>query len=235
MKGKVGIRSFIIFYLLIFSLFLIGTFAGNYAVTAISEVTPLPNRWCIVIDAGHGGVDGGATSCTGILESAINLDISMRLNDLFHLLGYETLMIRNSDISVYTEGESIAAKKMSDLKQRVKLVNETEKALLISIHQNHFSDSRYYGAQVFYAKGTESETLAKKLQSSLVTSLNPGSKRMTKKANGVYIMEHILCPGVLIECGFLSNPTEEAKLRDKEYQKLLCCVIAATITQYIDA
>lgn len=205
---------------------------GNRAVTVVAESTPIERKHCFIIDAGHGGVDGGATSCTGKLESAFNLEIAIRLNDLMHFLGYETKMIRTEDISIYTKGETISQKKVSDLKERVRICNETDGAILLSIHQNHFSDSRYSGAQVFYPTTEGSHTLAKTLQSELIRTLNPGSKRNVKKSDGLYLMEHIQCPGVLIECGFLSNPEEEAKLRSPEYQKQLCCVIAATVVSY---
>lgn len=221
------------FYLLIITLFLLGTFLGSRAVTVISQSAPIRREHCIVIDAGHGGEDGGATSCTGILESSFNLDISLRLRDLMHLLGYETKMIRTTDTSVYTSGQTIAQKKVSDLKERVRMVNDTENALLLSIHQNQFSDSRYSGAQVFYASTEGSEALAKQLQTAFVETLNPGSNRKSKRSDGVYLMEHINCTGVLIECGFLSNAEEEAKLRSADYQKKIACVIAATAAAYL--
>lgn len=233
MKQKVLIRSMLPFYILVTVVFLTVTHLGSLAVTVMVENAPVEREKRIVIDPGHGGEDGGATSCTGISESGINLEISMRLDDLLHLLGYDTVMIRTTDVSIYTKGETIAEKKVSDLRQRVKLVNETEDALLLSIHQNHFSDSRYSGAQVFYADTKGSEVLAKTLQQALVESLNPGSRRRAKKSDGVYLMEHIHCTGVLIECGFLSNPQEEAKLRTPEYQKKLCCVIASSVSNYL--
>lgn len=234
MRKSMQMRSFVPFYVLVFTGCLMLTIFGSRVITVMSESSPLEGRHCIVIDAGHGGVDGGATSCTGILESAINLEIALRLDDLLHLLGYDTTMIRTTDESIYTQGETIATKKVSDLKERVRIVNETEKALLISIHQNHFSDSKYSGAQVFYTDSMDSMALAKNLQSALVSSLNPGSNRQAKKASGVYLMEHIDCTGILLECGFLSNPEEEARLRSPEYQKELCCVIGASVSNYLD-
>ena len=224
-------QKLILTYSIILLLTLLAAHWGSTAVTVFSENSPIPRDHIIVIDPGHGGVDGGATSCTGILESRFNLEIGLRLNDLFRFLGYSTKMIRTEDISVYTEGDTIARKKMSDLKQRVHLVNETENALLLSIHQNHFPDGRYSGAQVFYAGAEGSQTLAKQLQSAFLKYLNPGSRRQEKKCSGVYLMEHIRCPGVLIECGFLSNPEEEAKLRRPDYQKKLCAVIACTVSE----
>lgn len=231
MKRKLMLKSA---YILTILATLTITALGNQAVTVISQNLPPEREHCFIIDAGHGGVDGGATSCTGKLESTFNLEISLRLRDLITFLGYDTQMIRTEDISVYTNGETIAAKKMSDLKERVRICSETDGAILLSIHQNTFSGSRYFGAQVFYAKSECSEQLAKALQQALVASLNPGSTRNAKRAEGVYLMEHISCPGVLIECGFLSNPEEETKLRSAEYQKQLCCVIAATVAAFID-
>lgn len=223
----------ILFYAVtVFSVLLI-THLGSKAVSVIAERVPVERKHCIILDPGHGGEDGGAVSCTGNLESAYNLEISLRLNDLFHLLGYDTKMIRTSDISIYTKGETLAQKKISDLKERVRIVNETENGLLISIHQNNFSDSRYHGAQVFYSGTEGSEALAKELQAAFIATINPGSKRMCKKCDGIYLMEHIEKTGVLIECGFLSNMEEEAALRNKEYQKQLCCVIAATVSSYL--
>lgn len=206
---------------------------GNQAVTVISQSLPPEREHCFIIDPGHGGVDGGATSVTGKLESAFNLEIGLRLRDLLHFMGYQTKMIRTEDVSIYTKGETIAQKKMSDLKERVRICNETPGAILLSIHQNIFADGRYSGAQVFYAATEDSEELAKALQNKLILTLNPDSNRQVKKTSGVYLMEHIECPGVLIECGFLSNVQEEAKLRSPEYQKQLVCVIAATAANFI--
>jgi len=220
-------------YLVLLACFLLVGIGGSHAVTVLSENAPIANRTTVIIDAGHGGVDGGATSCTGVLESQLNLEIALRLDDLMHLLGIRTTMIRTTDISVYTEGETIAAKKVSDLKERVRIVNETEKAVLISVHQNYFSDNRYSGAQVFYADTPGSQELATALQTGFTANLSPDNHRKAKNAQGVYLMEHIGCSGVLIECGFLSNPQEEALLRQEDYQKKLSCVIAAVCSTYL--
>lgn len=229
---KKTVRSFL-FYFLTILLVLFVSFGSSKAITVISENAALVREHCIIIDPGHGGEDGGATSCSGILESQFNLEISQRLNDLLQLLGFETKMIRDSDISIYTKGDSIAQKKVSDLKERVRIANEASNSLLLSIHQNNFTDSRYSGAQVFYAKTHGSQELAQKLQSEFVSALNKGSHRKCKESTGIYLMEHIQCIGVLIECGFLSNPEEEYKLRDAEYQKRISCVIAATVGEYL--
>lgn len=221
------------FYLLIVIIFvgLAGIFSDTVTVVLQNQGPQRYHR--IVIDAGHGGIDTGATSCTGAPESGINLEISLRLEDLFHFLGLETVMIRRSDTSVHTDGRTIAAQKISDLKERVRIVNETENAILVSIHQNTFSDSRYGGAQVFYANSDGSKDLANLLQSALGKNLNQGSNRNCKRANGVFLMENIRKTGLLIECGFLTNPEEEAKLRSKSYQQKLCVVIATVLAEYL--
>ncbi len=220
--------------LVVLALFLLTGFGLSRAVTVMTESTPIFRNNCVVIDAGHGGVDGGATSCTGILESEINLQIALRLNDLFHLLGINTVMIRTTDESIYTRGETIAAKKVSDLKERVRIINETENAVLVSIHQNHFADSRYSGAQTFYAQTPGSKELAQHIQSTFKSTINPTSKRQIKKADGIYLMQHIDCTGILVECGFLSNVEEENLLRDPQYQNKLCICIATAVRHYLD-
>ena len=225
-------RKMIYLYILILLLFLIVPLLGNHAVTVIAN-TSEPNH-TIVIDAGHGGVDGGAVSCTGVYESHINLEIAEKLEDLMHLLGLRTVMIRNTDSSIHTQGNTIAAKKVSDIKERIRIVESTSNAILISIHQNNFSDQRYSGAQVFYNSHPISRDLAEKLQSDFRLNLNPNNRRQIKKSSGVYLMEHIGCPGILVECGFLSNPAEEEKLRDQTYQKRICSVISTTISQFLN-
>ena len=225
--------AFLPFYLLAVILCIGLAHGGSQAVTTLGESAPVAREHTIIIDAGHGGIDGGATSCTGILESTINLQIALRLDDLMHFLGYQTYMIRTTDTSIYTQGNTIAAQKVSDLKERVRIVNETEDAILISIHQNTFSDSRYGGAQGFYPKTDGSKELASAMQGALITIANPDSKRVCKKADGVYLMEHIEQTGILIECGFLSNPEEEALLRSDDYQKKLCGIIAATVGSFL--
>lgn len=187
----------------------------------------------IVIDAGHGGEDGGAVGISGVTESRLNLSVALRLEQLLTLCGFETAMIRRSDCAVYTEGETIAEKKVSDLKNRVKLVAQSDPAVLVSIHQNHFSQEQYYGAQVFYAPVSGSRELAEQMQSCLRQALDPENHRMAKQAQSVYLLEQISCPGVLVECGFLSNSQEEALLQQPEYQKKLVCAIACALAQYI--
>lgn len=226
---------FVPFYLLVVIVFLGIAQMGSNTVTTIKQQQPVERKHHIVIDAGHGGIDGGATSCTGVLESHINLEIALRLEDMLHLLGYDTVMIRRTDESIYTQGNTIASQKVSDLKERVRIINETSGAILVSLHQNTYQDSKYRGAQVFYTNEEQSRKLAQVMQQNIIALLNPGSQRKSKQAKGVYLMEHISCPGVLIECGFLTNPEEEALLRDPIYQMKLCAVIGGTLSAYVAA
>lgn len=226
--------AFIPYYLLVVICFVMFASGWNRAVSTVSQELPMAGTQ-IVIDAGHGGIDGGATSCTGVLESQLNLEIALKLESVLNLLGYRTVMIRTEDVSIYTSGNTIAAQKISDLKERARIVNETPNAILISIHQNTYPDSQYSGAQVFYGPYGNSREMAQELQKSIIQYLNPGSNRKSKKADGIYLMQHIERPGVLLECGFLSNPIEEAKLRDCAYQQKLACVIAATICKMYNA
>lgn len=212
---------------------LLGAYSISRTATAMAELEATEQEKRIVIDAGHGLPDGGATSCTGRLEHIYNLEIAVRLQDLLRFLGFKAVLTRASEDSVYTEGKTVAAKKMSDLKERIRIAGETENSVLLSIHQNHFPDSQYHGAVVLYANTEGSKTLAQNMQSALNDALDPGSPRRCKRADGIYLMEHISCPGILIECGFLSNWEEEGKLRNPEYQKKLCCIIGAVASEYI--
>lgn len=233
MSQRNGKGNVLLFYSLVIGLFLFGTFLGNRTVTVISEMVPMERLHRIVIDPGHGGEDGGAVSCTGKNESTFNLQIALRLDDLLHLMGYDTVMIRTTDVSVYTAGQTIAQKKVSDLKQRVRIVERTYNPILVSIHQNTFPEGKYSGAQVFYAGSEGSDELARQLQASLVSCLNPGSSRKAKQGSGIYLLDKINAPGVLVECGFLSNQQEEAMLSTPAYQKKLCCVIATGLSQFL--
>ena len=208
-------------------------FSGVCEYAAASGTIQALPRPVVVVDAGHGGEDGGAVGPGGVLESQINLDITQRLEPLLALCGFEPVPVRDGDYAVYDSGcATIAQKKASDLRNRAKLVQETAPALLLSIHQNQFSDGRYSGAQVFYAPTSGSEALAGLLQQGLRDSLDPGNNRQCKPAGEVYLMQHVDCTAVLVECGFLSNSAEAAQLQQPDYQKKIACTIVAGLLQY---
>ncbi len=188
----------------------------------------------IVIDAGHGGEDGGTTSVSGVTESGLNLSIALRLEQVLRLCGMQTSMIRTEDCGVHTEGDSISERKISDLKQRVRHTNSVQNALLVSIHQNHFSESQYKGAQVFYAGTDGSKELAQQTQILLRETLDPGNRREVKAADSVYLMKQIQCAGVLVECGFLSNPAEDRLLQQDSYQKKIAGALGSALAQYLE-
>ena len=233
MNVRFPLRLMVPMYVIVAIICIILAKGGSKAVTAMVENSPVDGMTQIVIDAGHGGIDGGAVSYSGRPESEINLQIANRTNDLMRLLGYRTIMLRSEDTSLHTEGNTIARQKISDLKNRVAIVNNTDHALLISIHQNAFPDQRYSGAQVFYSKNNTAQELAAHMQASFIRTVNPKSNRKPKAAKGIYLMEHSECPAILIECGFLSNPEEEAKLCDAIYQKKISAIIACTTSVFL--
>ena len=185
-----------------------------------------------VIDAGHGGEDGGAVSEDGTAESGINLEIALRLCDLMHFFGCKNAMIRSEDISVCTPGlETFRQRKASDLKNRVAFVNSRDRAILISIHQNSLpSVPSVHGAQAFYNTKTGARELAEQIQTTLNLTINQANKKTTRQIpDSIYLMKHSEAPAVLIECGFLSNAAETAKLKLSSYQLKLAASILSGV------
>jgi len=186
----------------------------------------------VVIDPGHGGEDGGAVAADGTLEKDLNLEIALRLRDLLDLFGVENVMTRETDISIHSpEAETLREMKSSDLKNRVALVNSMGNALLVSIHQNFFTDARYHGAQVFFSSDDpEGAALAVFTQACLCRALDPENSRAAAViSESVYLMKNKTCSGILVECGFLSNPAETDNLKDEIYQRNLAAAIAASL------
>ncbi|MBR3561708.1 MAG: N-acetylmuramoyl-L-alanine amidase [Oscillospiraceae bacterium] len=184
-----------------------------------------------VLDAGHGGEDGGALSAAGDKESDINLSITLRLDALLRLLGKNTVLTRDADVSVYTDGaETLRQKKSSDLRNRVALVNAIPGAILVSVHQNSLPGvPSVRGAQAFYNAVEPGDALARSVQSALNQSVNSGDKAEKQIDKTIYLMKNVTCPAILVECGFLSNADEAARLQTPEHQKKLVAAIAAGI------
>lgn len=184
----------------------------------------------VIVDPGHGGEDGGALSPEGVKESDINLAVARQTESLLRFCGVRTDMTRREDISIHDpEAETIRQKKASDLKKRVELVNGREKALLLSIHQNSLPSSTVtWGAQAFWNGQEGGETLAAAVQETLNQCINTHRAKEAKSiGSGVYLMKHIQAPGVLVECGFLSNREETARLQQPEHQRKIACAIVA--------
>ena len=201
----------------------------NSLVEPAMEMDVLRRTAPLILDAGHGGEDGGAVSITGVPESQINLSIVLKLRDILGLYGVDPVVLREIDVSLHDDSaNTLREKKRSDLKNRVAAIEEVEGGPLLSIHQNTYPGSRYHGAHVFYAPTEGSQSLAEHFQNSIKAALQPDNERAVKRIpDSVYIMNHITCPAVLIECGFLTNPGEEAMLRDEDYQRKLSAVVAA--------
>ena len=205
-------------------------FQNEVRQVSVNTVFPIET---IVIDAGHGGIDGGAVSVSGALESEINLCIARKLEQMIAFCGMKPLMTRNDSNAVSEEGNTIREQKVADIKKRISFINNVDNPILISIHQNHFSESRYCGPQVFYAGTNSSNDFAILMQQCLCDALNPSNLRKCKKSTSVYLMDKILCTGVLVECGFLSNPHEDMLLQNSTYQKKIVCAIAKATAQYL--
>lgn len=197
----------------------------------ISEEAPT-----IVLDAGHGGADGGCVSADGVPEKGINLSILLRLRDILELNGYKVEVTRDTDTSIHDKGiEGLANQKSSDMDNRLEIFNKSKNAVCISIHQNQFTDPIYSGAQMFYsATDSRSEALAKNLQNSFRELIQPNNTREIKLCG----KELFLCyfsenPTVMVECGFLSNPEEAALLNTEEYQQKVAMTIFKGLTDYL--
>lgn len=203
------------------------------AVPVLADIAPFP---VIIIDAGHGGIDGGAVGADKIVEKDINLDISLAMRDMFVASGFQVVMTRETDISIHDEDITGARKqKVSDLHNRLAMVNQYPGGVFISIHQNKFGDSRSKGAQVFFGpKNEQSEKLAGILQGKFALNLQPDNRRKYKKAEkNLYLMYNAQCPSVLLECGFLSNPEEAHRLLDADYQSKIAFTAYSSIMEFL--
>ena len=193
-----------------------------------------PQR-AVILDAGHGGADGGAVSDSGVAESGINLQITRRLYEILRLLGHPSVMTRSGDEAIYDDtAVTLREKKVSDLKNRTALANGTPDGLLISIHQNSMPDHpSVHGAQVFYNAVSPGGELGMAVQGALNGAVNAGNEKNARAIDStIYLMKNVRCPAILIECGFLSNPAETRLLLTDEYQVKLAACIAAGLLQY---
>lgn len=189
----------------------------------------------VILDAGHGAPDGGAAAEDGTLEKDLNLKITQYLQGFLEQSGTAVLMTRADDNGIFDEGiKNIKQKKRSDIKNREKLMNGESADIFVSIHINKFSEKKYSGPQVFYSANNEkSKVLAELIQSRMNELLLPQKKRETKKAeNNIYLLKKAKLPAVLIECGFISNPSELEKLKSEEYQKSVAWAIYGGICDY---
>ena len=203
---------------------------GAIRLTDAKKATAPP---LIVLDAGHGGFDGGAVAADGTVEKDINLAIVQKLDVLLRAMGYETLLIRDSDVSVEDEGTTVRERKRSDIRHRYEVMESHPGCLYLCLHQNyHTGKSR--GAQLFYtAENEASQALAAALQAAIVADLQPNNTRQIKPCTkDVYLIYHAKQTAVLVECGFLSDPGDRRDLKDEIYQRKLAFAIAKGLATY---
>ena len=186
---------------------------------------------------GHGGEDGGAVSSNGTSEANINLSIALKLQNLLEQSGATVILTRSTDQAIYDadEASSIKEKKVSDLKNRVKIGNESSADAFVSIHLNKIPQEQYYGWQTFYKKNDEeSKKLAESIQSNLNEAIQKENNRIAKTIENIYIVDNIEIPITIVECGFLSNTEELKNLQNEEYQERLAWGIHSGILDWFN-
>jgi N-acetylmuramoyl-L-alanine amidase len=206
-----------------------------FACNAFSIGTTKEDLRVIVIDPGHGGIDPGKVGAGNIIEAHINLEVSRILRNMLIESGAIVYMTRESDKGLYSGGKTIREKKREDLAKRVSIAKELGAVVTVSIHCNSFGGPRWHGAQVFFLQGsTKGEELAKTLQRELIRVADPKNTRSAKSNSELYILKNGPDPTVLVELGFLSNPTEAKILQDSSYQNKLAWAIYLGIIHYLN-
>ncbi len=227
-------RKSVILYIIFFIIYLILIIFAFYNIDNYSAVNVEYNSLpVIVIDAGHGGEDGGAVA-NNVVEKNINLSISNKLRDIFISSGFNVKMTRSSDKMINDSGDTLRERKVSDMKNRLKLFNESENNIVISIHQNKFTQEEYKGSQVFYSTNNkESEKLALSIKTSIKTLIQPDNVREIKPADrNIYLLYNSKTPSVIVECGFISNFEEALLLKDNAYQNKIVFAIYSGFLDY---
>jgi len=187
----------------------------------------------VVIDAGHGGKDPGKVGVNGALEKEINLQIALRLKKLLEQNDVDVILTREEDKDLASE--QAVSRKNEDLRARATLIADTKPVVMVSIHQNSYSEENVDGAQVFYYSGSDSgKVLGTMIQNRLKKEIDDGNHRVAKANKDYYLLKKAACPAVIVECGFLSNPTEAALLVTQEYQEKLAFAIHLGIMEYIN-
>ena len=207
---------------------------GEKLVVSRQVEAPEKTRQCVVVDAGHGGMDPGKVSVDGSLEKDINLQIAQKLKKFLELEDVEVILTRDSDSGLYDE--SASNKKVQDMKNRVDVIEGNKPRLTVSIHQNSYHEEYVHGAQTFYYEGsTESSRLAERIQQTMVLDLDPDNTRQAKANDSYYLLKKTSTPIVIVECGFLSNYEEAQKLASDYYQEKVAWAIHMGILQYLNS
>lgn len=211
-----------------------------FTVFSLSQTVPTLARHTVkptvILDPGHGGMDGGCVGSGGIVEKNINLSIALKLQQMLTVNGVEVYMTRTEDQSIHDDGVTgLRYQKVSDMNNRLKLAKDHPEALFVSIHQNQFPASQYSGAQIFYSPNDPgSETMAAITQRRFREMLQPQNGRETKKAGDeLFLLYYAKTPAIMAECGFLSNHEEAAALADEAYQEKVAFVLFSSILEYL--
>lgn len=217
------------------SMFILRTADNNFKNKNVipTMATPATSK-TIVIDAGHGGEDGGAVSSNGVSEADINLKIALKLQGLLEQSGSNVILTRSDENAIYDiDKKTLRAKKNSDIRNRVKIGNNSSADIFVSIHLNKIPQKQYYGWQTFFKNGNEDgKKLATCIQNNLNEAIQKENKRVPLKISNVYIIKHVEIPISIVECGFLSNPEEEKQLQNDDYQSKLAWGIYNGIMDY---
>ncbi len=204
------------------------------ATNTIDLTPPLPT---ILVDAGHGGMDTGTSGHDGTAEKDLNLAIAFRLKELLQGCGFRVIMTRENDALIGAgDAQTIRGRKQQDLSARLALTESESPCVLLSIHQNHYTDGKYDGAQVFYTPNhEENQLLAKAIQNRIRTHLQPNNDRKVKTVGSeIYLLHHCQNPAVMVECGFMSNEKELSYLKEEEYQsKMAFCIAMGLFDCYL--
>ncbi len=236
MKKFLNYKLIVIFVIIIFFILLIlFSYYTNYKNSLLSVFGSVESPQTVIIDAGHGGFDGGAVGADGTIEKIINLQISQKLCNILKLYGYNVIMTRSDDKSINdSEAKTVRQKKISDIHNREKIINANPNAVFISIHQNKYSDSSVNGTQVFYsANNPLSLKLAQKIQDSIVKKIQKDNYRKIKKSGTeIYLLYHSKIPSVMVECGFISNQSDLDNLKNEIYQQKIAVSIADGLINY---
>lgn len=203
---------------------------------ASGETGSQPPITCVVIDAGHGGEDGGTSSAAGLVEKDVNLAVSLALRDLFEAAGIPVVMTRTEDKLLYDRNVNFQGrKKVLDLAARRLVAEKTEGCLFISIHMNAFPQHQYSGMQVWYSTGdNRSADVAKAIQSSSAILMPDNHRKIKAAGSNIYLLDRIRTPAVLVECGFLSNPAEAERLSQEKYRYALAAVIFSAVAEFVE-
>ena len=244
MKYSFWIKATLFFLVSAITVFVLAIFLGAFDMSDASESdnsqtvnADFPKYSTVIIDAGHGGEDGGASSAAGLVEKDVNLEIAKILCDMLEANGVDVIMTREDDRLLYDRNTNYQGrKKKLDLAARLAIADSTENAIFVSVHMNSFTDSHYSGLQVWYSpNNSDSSILAELIQAENREKLQPYNTRKTKAAtSAINILHNAKCPAVLVECGFLSNPDEAKLFESYEYRQKVAFMLFCSITEFLN-